>query len=478
MSYFEEIPKPHILLINFTSEEAKRFSDAGYRVELAFLGEAIYEKELKSCFAKYFHFPKPVYEFDIFIVKTDMPKEGEQYNFRDGAERIPINAELNNLREQILEKNGVIITFLGKHTISSKLYEAGLPFISTFESDPRDSTLTYTTFGNEIKDLDDIFFANRNSVAKVNRYIFEPENLYEQFRGYSRKFYINKTHYTVGAYGTQYGGSKNPSVLKYILLPEFKDDVKISLSVLNVLKRISPSLFTTSNVQEWLKSDEFIFEEVKTIQKDIEEKNHEWEEFLLLKNQEIENINNKFSFLNKILFTDDEHFEGEDKLSVNVKKVLEYIGFSVESSDEKVQGKKKEDLVIADPEDNFKALCEVKGTLNMNPSEGYIGQLSNHMRKNSDKTLKGLLIVNYDYNTHPFNRVRIYNDHENENEEGLFSVDDIGIISTVDLYRVATDVKKGVLSQADAKKILKLPYRIQYPLLKNEKEKVDVNVVE
>ncbi len=153
-----------------------------------------------------------------------------------------------------------------------------------------------------------------------------------------------------------------------------------------------------------------------------------------------------------------------------MKLVLEFLGFRVDDIDAKIKGAiRKEDFWVIDGD--FLAITEVTGTVNKNPkSKEYndiLGRMNTIFKRGDlvpDKQkskISGLLVVNYDITTHPFERPRLYSgDLEHLAESARES--DIGLLSTVDLYRISMAVKQGLLTKQAARSLVKQFGRVEF----------------
>ena len=77
------------------------------------------------------------------------------------------------------------------------------------------------------------------------------------------------------------------------------------------------------------------------------------------------------------------------------------------------------------------------------------------------ETISGLLILNYDLDTHPFKRPRVYT---GDAEEIVLAAEEqnIGLLSTVELHKLLIAVKQGKLSRDAARALLRQPGRIEF----------------
>lgn len=464
VTYFDDAPKPKILLINFLEEDKKRFEEAGYFVELGYMGGVGYFLgEITS--ADYYHMPHPPYEYDIFVVKTDMPEEGKKYKTINLSDKHCIEKDLINIKNKILYTNSYLICFIGsENTENNDLSIIGFQNINLLLADKRDSALKYSqskTF--EIKELNTVLFSFKDKLKKINKYIV-CEDMYKQLNLWGIPVFTNQKGDVVCQYCSNYIDSVG-SFPSLILLSEFEDNTKVSIKIIKSLSRIIPDVYSELvGSENWLKKPAFGLEEVSFLKNEIAVKKEELKLFKKKKLYEIKQEKNKWNFMTQILIADDENFEGDAKLSVNVKKSLEYLGFDVLIEDENKGGKRNEDLIIRDKSDGYEALSEVKGTISQNPPENYYSQILKHLKKSNKPNVRGLLIINHDYNKNPFNRGIIYADSSD-----LFSddPDDVGVLSTVELYKILKAVKNNSLSKEEARKIVKQSNRILFNDEKN-----------
>jgi hypothetical protein len=77
------------------------------------------------------------------------------------------------------------------------------------------------------------------------------------------------------------------------------------------------------------------------------------------------------------------------------------------------------------------------------------------------ENLSGLLIINHDLATHPMKRPRLYAGDEEEIVAAAREYR-IGLLSTVELYKIAIAVKDGRLSPEEGRRIIETFGRIEF----------------
>jgi len=246
-----------------------------------------------------------------------------------------------------------------------------------------------------------------------------------------------------------------------------KSNVAAVLSLLDVLVSLEPTLFPDIIRREWYDSDEFAFGEEKIIGEQINAAIEKTKKYVDDRKTEATEIRRRYSFIKEILIATEDS-ELDSRLSVRVKQVLEFLGFNVEDIDEKIKGAiKKEDFWVKD--EDFIAITEVTGTKNKNPKikeyNDLLGRMTTIFKRRDlvpdASAIQGLLVINHDIDTHPARRPKLYSGDAEEIVEAAKD-HDIGVLSTVELYKLAIGVKDGSLSKEDARKVIKQTGRIEY----------------
>ncbi len=447
-TYFLPQKHPKILLINFSTDDQRTLVERGYNVELGLVARPTTTQ--RGVIWEYY-FESPPYEYDIIIYTSDAPLV-RRGTFPRLYDRNKDDKDFWELEQTV--ETGFGLSFIGSEKErENDLSSGGLPFVKLVDADVRDTSLSLVSPGESgIKEIHLLIAKYRSRISKVTQYVDKTS-----FRSNSPKtpLIVNTRNDWVGFCETgMEGGKLYP---KYLVLPQFERNTEVVLDILDSLIDVRPRLFPGITKLDWLESDEFIPDEVKAIEEEIRQEERRVKDFRKQKEKEKGKIARKLKFLIQILLADDEHFEGGERLKTNVKKVLEFLGFSVVDRDLQIKrGKKREDLIIS--EKDWNALVEVRGTRRENPPEHFYSDLLKHLVKaKGTGHPKGLLIVNYDTSRHPFRRTEIYKDAPEllKDEDGV-----VGVLSTVELYRIAMAVKRGEMKKEDARNKVKKTGRI------------------
>lgn len=101
---------------------------------------------------------------------------------------------------------------------------------------------------------------------------------------------------------------------EYLVLPQFERNIHVVVDILDLLIDLRPDLFPGMTKLDWLENDEFVPEEVKTIEAEIREEERKTRDFEKRKDKEKKKIAKELRFFRQILVADDEHFKGSDRL--------------------------------------------------------------------------------------------------------------------------------------------------------------------
>jgi len=272
----------------------------------------------------------------------------------------------------------------------------------------------------------------------------------------------------VAAYGTTYPAETRP---RYIILPQLRDFSNGIIGILQCLESVWPQLFPDKIKQDWISGDEFLLPEERRIGREIEAVIANASRQVGLKKQELASVIIENAFVRDLLTaTEDAGIDPDHRLKAVVKKALHFLGFHVEDIDEKLRTViKKEDLWVRDGE--FLAITEVAGTVHKNPKikefNDILGRMTTIYRRQTDLQLpkdvavSGLLVLNFDVNTHPSKRPRPYTSGD-EHIIASAIEQGIGILSTVELHKMVVAVKENVLSKQVARALLKRNGRIEF----------------
>lgn len=455
--------KHRILLVNFTPHDASLLLREGYNVELGYLGPRTVAKDQVQI--PYF-FPHPPYEYEIFVYNSALPPADVIKSLgplRNLAADEPMLSALADLQGSTRVK----VAFIENPSGFDILFPAGLPSIkllqphtgvSIFQTPTETRTFAIPELEAVVRQIvDDI-------KLPVGRYLSWGKE--DSYPIYHLPVIFTRNGDQVGAYGTYY---RDRVILNYIVLPQFTKNASVLLKLLNTISKIRPELFPDRQDLDWYESEEFAFREEKAIDEEIRKKIRETQEFIAANRTEKQGIAKRWGFIKEILVaTEGPEVEPDRRLSAQVKRVLEFLGFEVEDIDAKVKGAiRKEDFWTKDGE--FLAITEVTATRGKNPKvkeyNDILGRITTIFKRRDlvpqTKKIYGLLIMNYDIENHPLKRPRLYTGDLEEIVDAA-QEQEIGLVSTVELYKIAIAVKDGVLTKEEARAQLKKPGRVEF----------------
>jgi hypothetical protein len=452
--------KHRIILLNFTRKDAQVIAKAGYNVECGFIGTAVGSTSFP------YLTPHPLYEYDILFYNSNISPELEN--------------EIDKHPHNLLNETGsyealksfrtppiVRISFIGEPRGANNLIHGGVSCIKLIHAEQNVSSFqTYKGSTFSINELHDLLAQFKNQVQSVKQFFVIPEEIYPF---HHHAVLVSRSGEQVAGYGTTY--SEKNTTPRYIILPELKNIPLAVVQILQCLENIFPQLFPDKIRRDWLKTDEFLMPEEKTIDTDIQKKISETTIFVDAMKKKKEEIAQKNSFVRGLLVaTEDGKIDPETRLSGVVMTALEFLEFKVENIDEKTRSIiKKEDFWVIDG--NYLAITEVSGTVNKNPKvkefNDILARLATIYKRKGDLVLpeavsvSGLLILNYDIDTHPSKRPKLYTGEDEHIVETAIE-QGIGLLSTVELHKVIMAVIGGFLSKVEARKIVRRLGRIEY----------------
>lgn len=455
-----------ILLINFTEEEAKALRKAGFNVELGYIGSVTRDPASHKHLVPVF-FPRPIYEFEALIYTSDYKRKGVSDIYSSSAKLVGLSDNALTPLTSYRTLPGFRLAFIGISAGIPGLLFAGLPFInlspahegvSSFVVAKKDQTFS-------IPELTKI-------VGSFEKHIAMPIGQYAKW-GEERTYPINhipvilnRNGDQIAAYGTVYEGRTLPI---YTILPQLKNNATAATQIMELVARLCPELFPDREIRDWYTSDEFVFKEEKDLEQEMSIRVQDTKAFLEEKRNEKAEVAARLEFIKKILIArEDPGLAADDRLSTNIKLVLEFLGFQVEDIDAKIKGViKKEDFWVK--EGDFIAITEITGTNAKNPKTKEFNDLLGRMTtifKRRDlvpdaSMISGLLIINYDIDTHPRKRPKLYGGDAEEIVEAA-KEQNIGLFSTVDLYDIAVAVKDGLMGKEQARAMIRGFGRIEF----------------
>ena len=159
----------------------------------------------------------------------------------------------------------------------------------------------------------------------------------------------------------------------------------------------------------------------------------------------------------------------EDRLSNKVRRVLEFIGFKVTDIDAQIgDGIRQEEFWVQDGD--FLTITKVIDAKATRPKykessdlQARMTMVLRHREHVPDsENVSGLLIVNYDLANYHFRPPRLFTGDAQEIVKAAIEKR-IGLLSTVELYRIAIAVKDGRLPATDGRVLIKAIINLPLP---------------
>lgn len=448
-----------IILLNFTAREAETIAKAGYNVERGFVGEG--NVDFRSL---PYATPHPLYEYDILFYNSRIPDKLDQ-EFSTVLNGFDEPGFIRTLSSFSTPPH-VRVSFIGERTGFDYLIHGGVPFVGLIDADANVSSLREAELPSpwRIAELHQALVKLKTQVSSVGKF-FKAE---DSGGFWNVPVLYARNHQWVMGYATTYGAQNTPN---YIILPQMRNTAQAVIQILQCLEDLVPALFPDKRRTDWLEGEEFLLPEEIAVNKAIEEKIAEARSFIEAQQKEAKILGETNAFVRALLVAkEDPKLPPQQRLSGVVKAALEYLDFKVDDIDEKLKSAiKKEDFWVRDGK--FLAITEVSGTVNKNPKvkefNDILGRMATLYRRQSElvlpqgKDIVGLLVLNYDIETHPSRRPRVYTGEDSHIADAAVERD-IGILSTVELHKIVMAVKKAVLTKDAARELLKKPGRIEY----------------
>jgi len=444
--------KSRILLINFAQNEVDRLNKLNIQIDRGYISDvrsyiAPREGEKREEVVAYY-LPHPIYEYKVGIVNLNTNKEVIE-EFKGKAKSLQ-----RNIRGEFFKfwiENGILIVFLGNYNYT-ELINIGIPRVFLEEVHAHDITCHFllddkTSFRKCFKEL------QAQVTMPTDKYITIEEKFYKDLRDATmKKIYCNPGDELLGIYLNNRPYYDNADVPRYIILPQFKNNILVIEKLLKEISKIYTKLLPEIYEPDWVDSDKYYPNEVgffdKEMDKTIEKTKERISELLESK----EDAKKKYTFLRGILFN------SGNELKQNVIQVLkEIFKLNIIDVDEQKEGDLSEDILIDN--DGKKILGEIKGVTSQSPSPIYISQVWKHIHHGGYKDIAdGCLILNYDIKTDPEERPLAY---VGEYEQDL---QDIIFIDTRVIFYLAIAVIDYGLSIEEAKTILFRKGRVTFDL--------------
>jgi hypothetical protein len=452
-----------ILLVNFEAQEALLLKQKGFNVEEGKVGRVVpdpYGRRIVQTWLPHPPFDYDVYAFNSKIVQLQNPptwiwSQGPPLNTLAAFGKAP------NIRVGFTggspEYDPVL---LGAPLISFEPADVGVSSFNVLApNSPSCIPSLHEAVGRLAGTPRQVVGQYIRGGAATGRYIHIP-------------VVASRNGDVVAAYGVYFPEPMQRARPVYVILPQLGDNARALLELLELFVELTPELFPDIQKRVWYQSGEFAFREEREIARGIEGRRAELSRFVESKESERKAVRDKFDFIKRILIAAETEADPALRLSTSVRRVLEFLGFKVEDIDAQLRSAiKKEDFWIRDGE--FIAITEVSGTKNKNPKTKEYNDLLGRMttvykRKDlvpESEGVTGLLILNYDLETHPFRRPRLFSGGEEEYASAA-GEHSIGLLSTVELYKIAVAAKDGEIPKEKARSLIKQFGRIVLSLEK------------
>ena len=231
--------------------------------------------------------------------------------------------------------------------------------------------------------------------------------------------------------------------------PNIQDKASFLSEVLNeFLPEYVADLFPEHTLNSWLKHKEYYLPKHMELTFQKEQIENDYRNEVNRIDQEIEEINKKYSFLHDMLT------ETGDELVKAVKHFLEWLGFeNVINCDEENRGKKEEDIRIE--LDDGLIIIEVKGIKGTSKDDdcAQISKISGRRcaERDTATSIYSLYIVNHQRSKAPRKRHHpFFNDKTNDAK-----ISKRGLLTTWQLFRLCFLIEDGIILKEQAQKCLK-----------------------
>ena len=436
-----------ILLVNFTQREADEVTKAGFNAEVG--------HTYRTGQRLWFSSPHPIHEYDVYVYNSELTEAPLTEHAISIADNPQFLSEINSMQTLPF----IRIAFLGDVRKSEQPL-IGTSHINAIKAHANVSIVIPTSnVSQKIKPLHDLLEKSVGQIKiPVAQYITTipgeldyPYSLVPAF--------VNRNSDIIGAYGVSYERKDLPH---YVTLPQYQKNTLILINILEVFADIRPKLFPGFASSGWEDAAEFRAPREIQIHEEIIAKQEEARAFVTARSAELALAGQEFAFIKAILTAlETAEIPSEERLSLRVKQVLTYLGFQVRDIDQEIKTAiRKEDLWVQDG--SFLAITEINGTQKKNPKRTEYNDLLGRMNtifKRRDlvpeaENITGLLILNYDSKTHPDKRPALYSGDDSDIARAAAETD-IGILSTVELYKLARAVLYGTITKCEAREQIK-----------------------
>lgn len=483
------IEKPKICLFDIDNEITERIKQKGFNVTPASLGTLIKDVPNKriddQCLCLLNHsIPINLHEYDIFVFDLE-DKPGIPYDIQ------------SNFRKDVKGRKASYLNCAYPQTVfDPRPYSAYIlwdNYLKEYFEKSRGSIFIVFASGIDMQEYESIVlsdsFPSKKNLGKYDNYSFIQNFPIKKSR-FGKEFVIvtelpvlqdlkkllernlPKFHYEVVFYHPQVqeGNSRKyinsnhffplmennfDEIVSFIetresvlllVLPQLKEKDEILIPLFeSILPDIGPDIFPYStrfswkekNEEYWLPNSRTLFIKKEKLEAEYEKKKAEID-------KEIEENNNKYSFLHELIT------ETDEKLVLAVKTYFEWLGFeNVKMMDQDKPVGKEEDLQVE--LDKGLLIIEVKGIggTSRDIDCSQISKIKHRREKERNKLdVHSLYIVNHQRYQAPRDRKNPpFSPHQIKDAEN----DERGLLTTWELFKLYNHIEEGIISKSEAR---------------------------
>jgi len=434
-----------ILLVNCQETDAERLRRLGFEVDRGHYSDAVELQRVGALASEkiYSFLPNSIEKYKIIVVNLN-------YN-------TAIETEFRQKR-QILEKTfrtdfnkywndiGIMIIFHGDYKYDG-LSTLGIFHVRFADREHENSQATClvkadTELGKTLNEVKGQLIPGKKSlVIKENAGSGETWEI--------RKVYEDAKGNLLGCYFTKNGGSQGDCP-RFVILPQAKDNILVTERLLRRLATIYPGHLPELEGPNWKETGTYYPEQLLEYDKKLLEYKKKLEGVVKELTKRKTESKKDFETLRSILYLADE------ELKNSVSHVLRrFWSLNVIDMGQSKHKDLHQDILIE--HGSKKILATIHGTRDPSPSPRLIAQTWQHLHHSElGKNVEPALIVNFDADTDPKDRVTAYTHGYEELLEGLIFID------TRVLFELTIGLLDEVLSPEQAKELLFRKGRVEF----------------
>ncbi len=456
--------KPAVLLINFPTEAIRRFESIGTVCDLGYVREARGHEGVELSL------PGVPHDYDLILWRRaradDYDDIDTTFPYRKGKHKVRELKELaGKLRQSLSHGQTMLLVFVDGGTSSGSLANLGLFELEVDRLGRAPKRFERTDTSGDPEPLVGVASAAVWDVWHMHRrrmksFLLARLSWRTGKHGLGRFVPVveSRIREAIAGFGLR-GGSNR---LAFVALPAFEDDAQVGLDFLARLAADANALgkgdiFRGVSSQSWADGVLVDFPQVASATRDLQELERDHRETIRRATARVEEAKERVRHLQELLVAD-----GDDRLKPAVARVLLELGFRVAEPLAERSRSPREDYTLYD-DDGFEAVCEVKGSRGATPSAKFILQTAVHReraRGEGRTRCAGILVLNHDRLRAPESRTEPYHDQP----ELLRDAEAVTVVATTTLFALVRDIRKGVLTQAQARKFLKKSGLVSYPV--------------